>query len=681
MTFTTNFDKRRLLVSSVGGILKGSSQETLRRLHKRIRQVRSSVVLVYSTGRALSDILEDLDEYNLDLPDYIISSAGTEIHRLPGEYPQEEWFQYIRPGFKRDEIEQFVAESYSNLVLQPEDYQTPLKVSYYWKDANSEQLEQLRRELAEADLPAKVIYSSDLYLDIIPERAGTGPALKFLVDSLVLMPNQVYVAGNSGNDTGLFQYGFRGIVVANASHELKEEVELRAYFSHRSNAGGLLEGLEHYRFFDTAVPSHPRDLAGEALERAVDTLRRNITSMGFSAASQADNKLTREDSNYFSVWSRDGIMTGIWSLSLNDPELTECFRRTLELMAEHQTPIGQIPANVRIKTGIPDYSGVGNIASIDSVIWFVIGASRYAAYTNNRSFLEGIYPNLKRAMLWLHAHDSNNCGLLEIPESSDWMDLFPRSYNVLYDEVLWYLACKDFSVVSTVMGDGPGVYADLSQTIRRKLIRQFWPTSENISDALESFSETQFTLGDAHYLLAQISPFGFSWRCDVYANLLACLAGILDEIKMEQVFRFLWGVGANSPYPIKCWYPPIMSGANDWKDYFVTNFLNLPNHYHNGGIWPFIGGLWVRYLSQIGRTELAFEELNNLAESCRMGIYEDWEFNEWLHGETGRPMGKAHQAWSAASYVAAWKALNQETVPADFEPLREEMFTTDFTEH
>jgi sucrose-6-phosphatase len=670
-----NLDKRRMLASGVGGILKGSSQEAIRRLHKRIRQVRDSVILVYSTGRALPDILEDLDENNLLQPDYIISSSGTEIHRLPGEYPQDEWFQYIRPGFKREEILRFLADQYPQLEYQPDVYQTALKISYQLKDAKSEELDGLKMALLEAEMPAKLVYSSDLYLDIIPERAGTGTAVKFLVDSLVLMPNQVFVAGNSGNDVGFFQYGFRGIVVANASHELKEEVELRAYFSHRSFAAGLLEGLEHYRFFESAAPARPRDLTKEGLERAVDSLRRNITPMGFSAASQVDNKSTSNDSNYFSVWSRDGIMTGLWSLSLNDPELTECFRRTLELMAEHQTPIGQIPANVQISTGIPDYSGVGNIASIDSVLWFVIGASRFAAYTGDRPFLEKIYTNLERAMYWLHAHDSNNCGLLEIPESSDWMDLFPRSFNVLYDEVLWYLACKDFSVISTVMGDGPGVYHDLSQTIRRKLIRQFWPTAQNLSDALESFSETQFTVGDAQYMLAQISPFGFSWRCDVYANLLACLAGMLDEEKLERVFRFLWGVGANSPYPIKCWYPPIMSGANDWKDYFVTNFLNIPNHYHNGGIWPFIGGLWVRYLSQIGRTELAHEELNNLADACRLGIYGEWEFNEWLHGETGRPMGKAHQAWSAASYVAAWKALNQESVPADFEPLHEEMFS------
>ena len=134
-------------------------------------------------------------------------------------------------------------------------------------------------------------------------------------------------------------------------------------------------------------------------------------------------------------------------------------------------------------------------------------------------------------------------------------------------------------------------------------------------------------------------------------------------------------MGANSPYPVKCLYPAVFSGASDWKDYFVTNFLNLPDHYHNGGIWPFIGGLWVRFLIKIGRTELAHQELNALAEACRVGLYGEWEFNEWLHGQTGRPMGKAHQAWSSASYISAYHALHHETVPPDFEPLTLDMFT------
>jgi sucrose-6F-phosphate phosphohydrolase len=672
MVFFSTFDERRLLVTDLDGTLIGGDQQGLRRLRDALQGVRETFILVYVSGQNLYEQIEEIEDNDLLLPDYIVSSVGTEIHRLPGEHPLDEWYRYIQGGFVRDEIVAFLAETAPYLELQPEENQTPLKVSYFWEDASPGELNQLQSALLAAQLPVKLVYSTDVYLDIIPERAGIGAAVKFLVDSLVLAPNRVFVCGNSGNDIDLFQYGFRGIVVGNATQELKQAVELRAYFSHKTFAEGLLEGLKHYKFFAAPTPLK-HDVAKEALERAVESLRRNITPMGFSAASLVDNPLTKEDSNYFAVWSRDGIKTGLWSLCLNDPDVTECFRRTLTLMAQHQTDSGQIPANVQIKTGKPDYAGIGDIASIDSVLWFVIGSTRYATHTGDHAFLREMYPHIGRAMSWLKAHDSNNCGLIEIPESSDWMDLFPRSYNVLYDEVLWYQACRDFSVVLAMMGEDSQSYAELTEQIRNKIVRQFWPTAQKLSDARESFSETQFTLGEAQYLLAQISPFGFSWRCDVYANLLGGLVGLLDEHKMEQLFQFLWGVGVNAPYPVKCLYPAVQSGANDWKDYFITNLLNLPDHYHNGGIWPFIGGLWVRFLAKLGKMELAHQELNGLAEACRLGIYGEWEFNEWLHGQTGRPMGKAHQAWTAASYIAAYQALHHDLVQADFEPLTAEL--------
>lgn len=675
--FPTNFDQRRLLVVNPGGTLVPGPEDGRRQLKRALQPLRRSLVLVYVSGRSLDEEASDIETHDLPPPDYVISALGTEIHRLPGGHPLPEWERYVQPGFEHQLIHAFIAERFPKLELQPIEHQTPLKVSYFWPEATQKQLERLRRSLLEADLPAtvKLVYSHDLYLDVIPARAGHGPAVKFLVDSLMLAPGQVYICGDSGSDIDLFQYGFHGIVPGHATYDLREAVQLRAYFSHQHYAAGLLEGLHHYNFFRPHA-GQQTDLAQEAFERAISSLHRNITPLGFSAAGLSDNPLTEEDSNYFAVWSRDGIKSGLWTLSLNDPDVTECFRRTLELMAEHQTENGQIPANVQIKTGIPDYGGIGDIASIDSVLWFVIGSCRYAAYTGDRPFLERIMPKLDLAMEWLHAHDSNNCGLLEVPESSDWMDLFPRSYNVLYDEVLWFQACQDMSVTTAAMGRAKTAerWARLTERIRRRILRQFWPTTHIISDPVASFAETQFTIGNAQYLLAQLSPFGFSWRCDVYANLLACLMGLLSERQMKQVFQFLWGVGVNSPFPVKCLYPSIQSGASDWRDYIVTNLLNLPEHYHNGGIWPFIGGLWVRFLAQIDRKELAHRELNRLAEACRLGIYEDWEFNEWLHGQTGRPMGKAHQTWTAAGYIAAYQALRQESVPVDFEPLRVEMF-------
>jgi len=89
-----------------------------------------------------------------------------------------------------------------------------------------------------------------------------------------------------------------------------------------------------------------------------------------------------------------------------------------------------------------------------------------------------------------------------------------------------------------------------------------------------------------------------------------------------------------------------------------VNLLNLPHHYHNGGIWPFIGGLWVRFVHRLGLHDLARNELVKLARANRLGRNREWEFNEWVHGTTGLPMGKAYQAWSAAAYLRACQELH-----------------------
>lgn len=97
----------------------------------------------------------------------------------------------------------------------------------------------------------------------------------------------------------------------------------------------------------------------------------------------------------------------------------------------------------------------------------------------------------------------------------------------------------------------------------------------------------------------------------------------------------------------------VHSGDPDWRPYYTVNLLNLPHHYHNGGIWPFIGAQWVRFIQRLGFRHIAYQELVKLAKLNQDGIFDEWEFNEWAHGETGRPMGKAYQAWSASEFLLA----------------------------
>lgn len=417
-------------------------------------------------------------------------------------------------------------------------------------------------------------------------------------------------------------------------------------------------------------PDDYRDLSADergllrlAYAQAKAALAKNITPFGFTACSLAENQVFGTDVNYRSVWARDGAMTVIWSLDLDDEAIRQCSLTTLRTLLNHQSPTGQIPANVRIDTNEPEYAGVGGIASIDSPMWLIIAIWRYCAHTDDWSIVHDYADRLQKAMDWLSAHDSNNCGMIEVPEAGDWTDLFARSYHVLYDEVLWYrtLVCYGNILEQCGKAEKANDYRSWATHVRQVILQSFWPSTSHQGEGTTRFTSAQLSLGDARYLLAQLTPFGFSWRCDVLGNLLAYLNNLVSRDQAMQTFRFLWGVGVNDPGPVRNLYPPVQAGDPEWRDYFTVNLLNLPNHYHNGGIWPFIGGLWVRYVHRLGMTNLARREMVKLAQLCSHGVSQEWEFNEWHHGVTGRPMGKAFQAWSAASFIQAAHDLHLES--------------------
>jgi hypothetical protein len=52
-----------------------------------------------------------------------------------------------------------------------------------------------------------------------------------------------------------------------------------------------------------------------------------------------------------------------------------------------------------------------------------------------------------------------------------------------------------------------------------------------------------------------------------------------------------------------------------------------------------------RFIHRLGLYEVACRELLKLAQFNRLGKNQEWEFNEWVHNRTGRPMGTAYRAW------------------------------------
>lgn len=648
-------------------------------------------ILTYNSGRMLDNMLRLIDEHRIPKPSYIISGVGTTIYDVENHKVLQSFNEIMEAGWHVNAVEDVIRGLPFPIEKQPDYLQSEYKSSWFFDNATPEQIHQIRVALDDAGINFHLVYSNARHLDVVPKWANKGNALFWLMRHLGIHPEETLVAGDTGNDNAMFLIeGIKGVIVGNAQPELYQATKhLPMYHAEGTCASGVLEGLAHFEVVDPAllqqiIPDkkeefdleplvfiekeayedldpQQREFLHTAYQQAIIAVRRNITPMGFSACSLEDNTVYGTDENYRSVWARDGAITIIGTLPLiDDPEINQAQVKTFDTILEHLAPNGQPPSNVRIDSKHPDYSGVGGICSVDSALWFLIAFHEYIQQTRDMNFLRKHLPELQRMMNWLSALDSNNDALLEIPEAGDWADLLGYHYNILYDEVLWYQANICFGRMLGWLGeeDRAGDYLRWSQVIKKEILMSFWPSTQTGMYQSINFSEQQYSLGDTHYLIAQVGPFDFSWRCDVYGNILAYLFNVLDQDKAKRAFQFMWGVGINDPYPVTNLYPPIHVGDRDWQPYYVVNQLNLPDQYHNGGIWPFIGAQWVRFIYKLGFTNLAYQELYKVAELNKLGIANEWEFNEWVHGKTGRPMGKAYQAWSASEFILACHTLD-----------------------
>jgi glycogen debranching enzyme len=392
---------------------------------------------------------------------------------------------------------------------------------------------------------------------------------------------------------------------------------------------------------------------------------------------------------YQQVWARDSMLCGLGLVLCRDSEGVAIFRRSLDTLRRYQSPLGKVPHNVGLAgtldpaliahggklegDGTRVVLDTAHAGCVDNNLWYIVGHYVHYRATGDLRYLQEGWPSLEAALLWLCYQDSNECGLLEVHEAMDWADLFGNRYNVLYDNVLYYACWRAMAELAEARGLDGQRYRDNALDLRQKLNVVLWVGSESPKDWiwiagerrewLYTLRRIEVELVERPFYLPYVAFRDYADRFDTLGNLLAILFGVADETKANKILDYLHGCGLSEPYPVQALYPAIREGERDWREYYRVRNLNLPHHYHNGGAWPFIGGLYVVALVKAGRLEQASQELDKLTAMNRQGRQGEWEFNEWCHGISGRPMGYPGQSWSTAMYLYAQEALERRAVP------------------
>jgi GH15 family glucan-1,4-alpha-glucosidase len=355
---------------------------------------------------------------------------------------------------------------------------------------------------------------------------------------------------------------------------------------------------------------------------------------------------------YHQIWARDSMIALLGASQVDDPTIHTALLASLVNLERHQSVAGAIPNNVDIATGKPSFR-----AYADGGLWYVIGST----------ILRPDYQTIQRVLAWYQYQDVDASGLISIQEASDWEDLFCTRGQGLYVNCLHVMALEKAAEVADTRGAAreAAVYRDSADTVRSAINRILWYQGDgqllrNIEHTFTTpglqtnlglqrwIPQKRILLNERYYLPFVSFREAGEWF-DSLGNLMAILSGVADAEQSALILDFI-DRHALALHPMKAIYPPVEPNTPDWRDYYGT--MNLPHHYHNGGIWPFIGGFYVAALVKAGRYDDAQAALVRLAELNRSS-----NFCECLHGETVEPIGVFEQAWSAGMYLYAAKCV------------------------
>lgn len=358
----------------------------------------------------------------------------------------------------------------------------------------------------------------------------------------------------------------------------------------------------------------------EAFVDAATVLEKCSTKHGFFAAYPG----------YDMVFARDAMIISLGALLF--PKFYSVIEESLITLAKNQSPHGQIPNAVDKFSSRKDRV---DYLSIDSTLWFLLIHQAYKKKTDDTLFNQH-RKNIAAALNWLSYQDITETSLLVQQPTTDWQDAFPHRYgHTINTQALWYkvLTLYNRRVDAQKVYDAVNNNADLQLWDKNFYLAYRWKNHGKYQEKSDWF--------------------------DTLGNILAILFDLADENRAKKILDYIEKNEINKPCPIKAIFPPITKNSPHWQDYYLDCAAGKPYNYLNGGIWTFIGGLYVLALIKYDKMKEAELHLQKLAQANVK-----YKFTEWLHGKTGKEGEteakiKSVQGWNAAMYMLAYESFKQ----------------------
>ena len=344
---------------------------------------------------------------------------------------------------------------------------------------------------------------------------------------------------------------------------------------------------------------------------------------------------------YPEPYTRD-LMFSILGIGVSgNQKLIGSIRKVLVTLSLNQTENGHIPSLVNDKK---------DRGSSDTTPLFLLCVSIYRIVTGDPDFLQDA---VSKALTWMKYQSPSDRYLVAQQPTSDWRDeQWVTGYGLYVNTIVYsYLRL-------------------LGQLGRAELMRKEMGKFTITGGAQPRHVNEGFVIKHKPYYAFWSYKIHNSERFDLLGNSLAILSGIASPSRAEEMITWIeqecatmikrGDLAVDLP---PNFFPFIKPGDTDWR--LRYEIYNKPGEYHNGGIWPFICGLYVAALVAAKRYKLAGEKLMALTYIIKNSSSGNIEFgfNEWLKAQNGNAMGHDWQTWSAALYLYAAKCVEEKETP------------------